>query len=67
MIEFSFAELFLLAWAVGATAIAVSKIQEVRAAKGFIRALLEDDEMRNEVVSSYKIFEVANNLESKSK
>lgn len=67
MIEFSFAELFLLAWAVGATAIAVSKIQEVRAAKGFIRALLEDDEMRNEVVSSYKIFEVANNLEGKSK
>jgi len=60
MIEFSFAELFLLAWAVGATAIAVSKIQEVRAAKGFIRALLEDDEMRNEVVSSYKIFEAAN-------
>ena len=60
MIEFSFAELFLLIWAVIATAIAVSKAQEVRAARGFIRAILEDDEMRNEVVSSYKIYEAGN-------
>lgn len=56
MIEFSFAELFLLIWAVLATAIAVSKSQESRAAKHFINAILDDEEMRNEIVSSYKIF-----------
>jgi hypothetical protein len=60
MIEFSFAELFLLAWAVLATVVAVSKYQEVRAAKNFIRAFLDDDELRNEIVSSYKIFSEAN-------
>lgn len=60
MIEFSFAELFLLAWAVIATVVAASKAHEVRAAKHFIRAFLEDDEVRNEVVSSYKIFKAGN-------
>jgi len=60
MIEFSFAELFLLIWAVLATAIAVSKTQETRAAKHFINAILDDDGLRNEVVSSYKIFKAAN-------
>jgi hypothetical protein len=60
MIEFSFAELFLLAWAVLATVVAVSKAQETRAAKSFINAMLEDDGLRNEVVSSYKMFKEAN-------
>jgi hypothetical protein len=60
MIEFSFAELFLLAWAVLATAIAVSKTQETRAAKNFIHIIMDDDEMRNELVSSYKMFREAN-------
>jgi len=60
MIEFSFAELFLLIWAVLATAIAVSKSHESRAAKHFINAMLDDDGLRNEVVSSYKIFKAAN-------
>jgi len=60
MIEFSFAELFLLIWAVLATAIAVSKSHESRTAKHFINAMLDDDEMRNEVVSSYKIFKAGN-------
>ena len=60
MIEFSFAELFLLAWAVIATVVAVSKSQETRAAKGFIKAILDDDNLRNELVSSYKIFKEAN-------
>jgi hypothetical protein len=60
MIEFSFAELFLLVWAVIATAIAVSAAQQTRAAKHFINAILDNDEMRNEVVSSYKIFKAAN-------
>ena len=60
MIEFSFAELFLLAWAVIATAIAVSKTQETRAAKSFIHAFLDDDDLRNELVSSYKMFREAN-------
>lgn len=67
MVEFSFAELFLLAWAIGATAIAVFKVQELRTAKGFIRALLEDDELRNDVVSSHKIFAAANNSGYKPK
>jgi F0F1-type ATP synthase membrane subunit c/vacuolar-type H+-ATPase subunit K len=60
MIEFSFAELFLLIWAVIATAIAVSASQQMRAAKHFINAILDNDEMRNEVVSSYKIFKAGN-------
>ena len=60
MIEFSFAELFLLAWAVLATAIAVSRTQETRAAKSFINAMLDDDNLRNEIVSSYKMFREAN-------
>jgi hypothetical protein len=60
MIEFSFAELFLLAWAVLATVVAVSKAQETRAAKHFIHAIMDDDKLRNEVVSSYKMFNEAN-------
>ena len=60
MIEFSFAELFLLAWAVLATVLAISKVQEVRAAKNFIHIIMDDDEMRNELVSSYKMFREAN-------
>lgn len=60
MIEFSFAELFLLAWAVLATVVAIGKTQETRAAKHFLNAILDDDEMRNELVSSYKIFKAAN-------
>lgn len=60
MIEFSFAELFLLAWAVLATVLAIAKVQEVRAAKSFIHAFLDDDDLRNEIVSSYKIFSEAN-------
>jgi hypothetical protein len=60
MIEFSFAELFLLAWAVLATVVALSKAQETRAAKHFINAIMDDDKLRNEVVSSYKMFKEAN-------
>jgi hypothetical protein len=60
MVEFSFAELFLLAWAILATVVAVSAIQKVRAAKSFIHALMDDEGLRNEIVSSYKIFKEAN-------
>jgi len=60
MIEFSFAELFLLAWAIIATAIAVYASQQMRAAKHFINAIMDDDKLRNEVVSSYKMFRDAN-------
>lgn len=60
MIEFSFAELFLLAWAIIATAIAVYASQQMRAAKHFINAIMDDDKLRNEVVSSYKMFKEAN-------
>ena len=60
MIEFSFAELFLLLWAVFATIVAVFKAHEVRGAKHFIHAMLDDDNLRNELVSSYKIFIAAN-------
>jgi len=60
MIEFSFAELFLLAWAIIATAIAVYASQQMRAAKSFIHALMDDESLRNEIVSSYKIFKEAN-------
>jgi hypothetical protein len=60
MIEFSFAELFLLAWAVLATGVAISASQQVQAAKNFIHIIMDDDEMRNELVSSYKMFREAN-------
>jgi hypothetical protein len=60
MIEFSFAELFLLAWAVLATVLAIAKVQEVRGAKHFIHAIMDDDKLRNELVSSYKMFKEAN-------
>ena len=60
MIEFSFAELFLLAWAVLATVLAIAKAQEVRAAKHVINAILDNEDMRNEIVSSYKMFKEAN-------
>ena len=60
MIEFSFAELFLLAWAVLATVLAISKVQETRAAKNFIHTILDDDALRNELVSSYKMFREEN-------
>ena len=60
MIEFSFAELFLLAWAVLATVLAISASQQTRAAKHFINAIMDDDKLRNEVVSSYKMFREAN-------
>lgn len=59
MIEFSFAELFLLVWAFVATVVAVSKTQSDRSARAFIEALLSDDDMRNEVVSAYKAFKEA--------
>ena len=60
MIEFSFAELFLLAWAIVATGVAISASQQMRAAKHFINAIMDDDKLRNEVVSSYKMFKEAN-------
>ena len=60
MIEFSFAELFLLAWALLATVVAVAKAQEARGAKHFINAILDNEDMRNEIVSSYKMFKEAN-------
>ena len=60
MIEFSFAELFLLAWAIVATVVAISATHQARVAKGFIHALMDDENLRNELVSSYKIFKEAN-------
>lgn len=60
MIEFSFAELFLLAWAIIATVVAVFAAQRERAAKHFITAIMDDENFRNEIVSSYKIFKEAN-------
>jgi hypothetical protein len=66
MIEFSFAELFLLAWAVLATVLAISKVQETRAAKNFIHTILDDDALRNEIVSSYKMFREANRMSKDS-
>ena len=60
MIEFSFAELFLLAWALLATVVAGLNYHQARVAKGFIHALMDDENLRNELVSSYKIFKEAN-------
>ena len=43
-----------------ATVVAVSKAHEARGAKHFIHALMDDDKLRNELVSSYKMFNEAN-------
>lgn len=54
MIEVSIIEVALFCWAVLATASALKYKQQERGAKIFIKALLEDDKMRDAVVADFK-------------
>jgi hypothetical protein len=54
MIEVSITEIVLFAWAVLATAYALKYKQQEQGAKMFIRALMEDDKMRDALVKDFK-------------
>ena len=54
MIEVSLIDMVLLIWAGGATGLWLSTRDELRGAKVFIRALLEDEHIRNKIVADYK-------------
>tara|TARA_R110000868_G_scaffold127441_2_gene335060 strand:+ start:2463 stop:2648 length:186 start_codon:yes stop_codon:yes gene_type:complete len=54
MIEVSLIEIALFCWAVIATAYALKYRQQEQGAKMFIRALMEDDKMRNALVKEFK-------------
>jgi hypothetical protein len=54
MIEVSITEVFLFCWAVLATAYALKYKQQERMSKLFVRALIEDEELRDKIVSEVK-------------
>ena len=54
MIEVSLIEIALFCWAVIATAYALKYRQQEQGAKMFIRALMEDDKMRDTLVKDFK-------------
>lgn len=54
MIEVSITEIVLFAWAVLATAYALKYKQQEMGAKMFIRAIMEDDKMRDALVKDFK-------------
>ena len=54
MIEITLSEIVLFIWAILATGAWLKKKEESKAAKFFVRALLEDEELRETVVSDYK-------------
>ena len=54
MIEVSIAEIALFAWAITATSYALKYKQHEQGAKRFIRALMEDDKMRDALVKDFK-------------
>jgi hypothetical protein len=54
MIEVSVTEIALFCWAVLATAFALKYKQQERMSKLFVRALIEDEELRDKIVSEVK-------------
>ena len=54
MIEVSVTEVVLFCWAVLATAYAFKCKQQEQEAKMFIRVLMEDDKMRDNLVADFK-------------
>ena len=54
MIEVSVTEIALFCWAVMATAYALKYRQQEQGAKRFIRALMEDKNLRDTVVADFK-------------
>ena len=62
MIEISMTELALLIWAVGATAAWMHSRDELKGAKRFLRAMIEDADIRDKVVGQYKEFKAKGEL-----
>ena len=56
MIEVSLIDIVLMIWAGAATGFWFSTRDELRSAKVFIRAFLEDEEIRNKVLDEHKKF-----------
>jgi hypothetical protein len=54
MIEVSITEIVLFCWAVLATASALKYKQQEMGAKMFIRALMEDEKLRDTLVADFK-------------
>ena len=54
MIEVSITEIVLFAWAIIATGYALKFKQESQMGKRFVQALIEDEELRNRVITEYK-------------
>lgn len=54
MIEVSITEIALFCWAILATAYAMKCKQKEHGAKMFVRALLEDEKMRDALVADFK-------------
>jgi hypothetical protein len=54
MIEVSITEIALFCWAVMATAYALKYRQQEQSAKMFIRALMEDEKLRDTLVADFK-------------
>jgi hypothetical protein len=54
MIEVSVTEVVLFCWAILATAYALKCKQQEQGAKMFLRALMEDDKMRDAIVRDFK-------------
>ena len=54
MIEVSVTEMVLFCWAILATAYALKYRQQEQGAKMFIRALMEDKNLRDTVVADFK-------------
>jgi hypothetical protein len=60
MIEVSITEIALFAWAIIATGYAFKFKQEAQMGKRFVQALLEDEELRNRLITEYKEVQNAN-------
>ena len=56
LIETSFTEILLLIWAVAASGIATHYYNEERKSKFLLRAFIEDEKVRDQVLRSYADF-----------
>lgn len=56
MIEVSLTEIALFIWAVAATGAWLHSRDELRGTKMFVRAILEDEDIRNKVLAEHKKF-----------
>lgn len=60
MIEVSITEIVLFSWAIIATGYAFKFKQDSQNSRRFVQALLEDDDLREKVITGYKEVQDAN-------